>query len=43
MGVNTIEPGQRLLMETPGGGGFGSASERSGEAAERDRRYGLIS
>jgi N-methylhydantoinase B len=41
MGVNTIEPGQRVLMETPGGGGFGPASKRSSEASEQDRRYGL--
>lgn len=43
MGVNTIAPGQRLLMETPGGGGFGPAFERSAEAAERDRRHQLVS
>jgi N-methylhydantoinase B/oxoprolinase/acetone carboxylase alpha subunit len=30
-------------METPGGGGFGPASERSADAAERDRRHGLVS
>lgn len=43
MGVNTVAPGQRLLMETPGGGGFGPASGRLADATERDRRYGLIS
>ena len=43
MGVNSIEPGQRLLMETPGGGGFGSAATRSLDLAARDRRYGLVS
>ena len=43
MGVLTLEPHQRLLLETPGGGGFGAPSERTAEAAARDRRYGLSS
>jgi hypothetical protein len=43
LGVDTIEPGQRLLMETLGGSGFGPASEQSADAAERDRRLGLAS
>lgn len=43
MGVHTIDSGQRLVLETPGGGGFGPASERSTDATSRDRRYGLTS
>lgn len=42
MGVAAIGPGERLQMETPGGGGFGPASERTAEAAARDRRHGLL-
>ena len=43
MGVHNIEPAARLLLETPGGGGFGLASERTADAVARDRRHGLTS
>ena len=38
-----IEPGQRLLFETPGGGGFGDPSTRDREVVGRDLEEGLIS
>jgi N-methylhydantoinase B len=38
-----LKRGQRLRLETPGGGGFGPADERSGEAAELDRAMGYVS
>ncbi|MDH3668731.1 MAG: hydantoinase B/oxoprolinase family protein [Paracoccaceae bacterium] len=38
-----IDPGQTLIFETPGGGGFGSPAERSREAVDRDLAEGLIS
>jgi N-methylhydantoinase B len=43
MGMHSIEPEARLLLETPGGGGFGPASERTADAVARDRRHGLTS
>ncbi len=39
----TLRPGQELVLETPGGGGYGSPSERSIDALERDRAMGLTS
>ncbi len=38
-----IEPGDRLIFETPGGGGFGDPAERDPEALRRDLRQGLVS
>ena len=38
-----IEPGETLVFETPGGGGFGPPSERAREAVARDLAEGLIS
>lgn len=35
-GLQTIGAGDRLVLHTPGGGGFGKASERSSELIERD-------
>lgn len=35
-----IRKGQRLRLETPGGGGYGDPRERPLELAERDRRLG---
>ncbi|MCA3267290.1 MAG: hydantoinase B/oxoprolinase family protein [Azospirillum sp.] len=35
-----IRKGQRLRLETPGGGGYGDPRERPPELAERDRRLG---
>jgi len=37
-----VEPGQRLIFETPGGGGFGDPALRTAEAIERDLAQGVI-
>ena len=38
-----IKKGQRLHLETPGGGGYGPACERDPEAVSRDVRLGYVS
>jgi N-methylhydantoinase B len=38
----TLAPGQRLIIETPGGGGYGDPGERAAEASERDVSDGLV-
>lgn len=38
-----IERGQRVRLETPGGGGYGKAEHRSEAAIEADRQKGYIS
>jgi N-methylhydantoinase B len=38
-----LKAGQRLRLETPGGGGWGEPSARDPAAAERDRRLGYVS
>jgi N-methylhydantoinase B len=35
-----IKKGERLRLETPGGGGYGDPQARSSEATERDLRLG---
>ena len=42
-GVQLIEPGQRLEILLPGGGGFGDSTQRDATLEEQDRRAGLIS
>jgi len=42
-GAQTIEPGQRLVLQTPGGGGIGAAQKRTRDEVTRDVRDGLIS
>ncbi len=42
-GVGTVLAGRRLVMELPGGGGFGDPSERDPAATENDRRQGYTS
>ncbi len=42
-GEMRIPAGETLMFETPGGGGFGPASERSKDAVERDLENGMIS
>ncbi len=37
-----IPPGERLIMHTPGGGGFGDPKKRTREAIELDLRRGYI-
>ena len=38
-----VAPGERLVFETPGGGGFGDSAARDRGAVERDLERGLIS
>ena len=38
-----IEPGERLIFETPGGGGFGDPALRDPAAAAQDLAFGLVS
>lgn len=38
-----VEPGQKLIFETPGGGGFGAPARRDPKAVSRDVARGLIS
>ncbi|RZL87179.1 MAG: hydantoinase B/oxoprolinase family protein, partial [Variovorax sp.] len=38
-----LAPGERLLIELPGGGGWGEAQDRPRELVEDDLRQGLIS
>ncbi len=38
-----IRPGERLIFETPGGGGFGSPAERAPAMLESDVQAGLVS
>jgi N-methylhydantoinase B len=37
-----LNPGQKILLRTPGGGGMGPPSERDPQALERDRREDYI-
>jgi N-methylhydantoinase B len=41
-GKVVLKAGERLEVETPGGGGWGRTSDRSGELVERDLAEGLI-
>ena len=38
-----IRPGERLIFETPGGGGFGAPGQRPSAMLERDVQAGLVS
>ncbi|SOS21840.1 methylhydantoinase [Pseudomonas cerasi] len=42
-GKLVLQPGQRLLVELPGGGGWGNPLERASELVERDLCEGLVS
>lgn len=42
-GLYKIPAGERVILETPGGGGFGNPAERDKEAVARDLANGLIS
>ena len=42
-GLSVIPPGDRLLVEMPGGGGMGLTAERDPEAVKRDVRLGYLS
>jgi N-methylhydantoinase B len=39
-GAQRIEPGERLVVMTPGGGGLGPPAERTADRAARDRDEG---
>jgi N-methylhydantoinase B/oxoprolinase/acetone carboxylase alpha subunit len=42
-GVYKIPAGERLVLQTPGGGGYGSPAKRDGTALAQDLSYGLVS
>lgn len=42
-GLNVVPPGERLLVEMPGGGGMGAPRERDPAAVRRDVRLGYVS
>ena len=42
-GFQTIPAGERLVVEMPGGGGFGDPKKRDRKKVERDVRLGLVS
>ncbi|CAM4260384.1 hydantoinase B/oxoprolinase family protein [Bordetella muralis] len=42
-GSQLIAEGQRLVLDLPGGGGFGEPAERPAELVKRDVHYGYIS
>ena len=37
-----LRPGDEVVVQTPGGGGYGDPAARSEQARERDRRNGLV-
>ncbi|MGD9829137.1 MAG: hydantoinase B/oxoprolinase family protein [Hyphomicrobiaceae bacterium] len=39
---HVLKPGQKILLRTPGGGGFGEPGARAPDAAERDRLDGYV-
>ncbi|MCY3952741.1 MAG: hydantoinase B/oxoprolinase family protein [bacterium] len=41
-GRHTVPAGRRLVLELPGGGGFGDPAERDPAAAANDRRQGYV-
>ena len=41
-GYQIVPSGDRLVLELPGGGGFGPVEQRNAALAERDRRDGLV-
>lgn len=42
-GLSVVPPGDRLIVEMPGGGGMGPAAERDPQAVRRDVRLGYLS
>jgi N-methylhydantoinase B len=42
-GLSVVPPGDRLVVEMPGGGGMGPARERDPEAVRRDVRMHYVS
>lgn len=41
-GKQRVPAGRRLILELPGGGGFGNPDQRDPEASERDRTQGYV-
>ena len=41
-GKQRVPAGRRLILELPGGGGFGDPDQRDPEASERDRTQGYV-
>ena len=41
--MSVVPPGDRLVVEMPGGGGMGPPKERDPEAVRRDVRLGYVS
>jgi N-methylhydantoinase B len=41
-GLQTIPPGDRLVLRTPGGGGLGDPATRSADAVARDHADGIV-
>ena len=41
-GWQHVADGQRIVLELPGGGGFGDPAQRSNQAREQDRRRGYL-
>ena len=41
-GLYTVPAGERLILQTPGGGGFGESSARDDTAHNKDLAYGLV-
>jgi len=42
-GLAVVPPGERLIIEMPGGGGMGPAADRDPAAVRRDVRLGYLS
>ena len=42
-GLQVIPAGERLIVEMPGGGGFGDPKKRDRKSVERDVKLGLVS
>jgi N-methylhydantoinase B len=42
-GLQVVPPGERLVIEMPGGGGMGNPADRDPEAVRRDIRLGYLS
>src|SRR4051794_10015 len=42
-GLGVVPPGDRLIVEMPGGGGMGPPAERDPERVRRDVRLGYLS
>jgi N-methylhydantoinase B len=41
-GLTKLYPGDELILDLPGGGGFGNPTERNPEAIARDRLLGYV-